>query len=155
MTDLFQKHKSLVTVVGGLFILVGIIAVSTSSQNDMRKKLTTPQLIEIAYARGEITDDYRLLYLTYAFFEPKSLPTRFRSNVGWRGTFILQEVYEAASSPEVFCSMSLHARREFQRLLKIKTTCEKETWTSILVGIFVITIIAFVVNIQNRKSQKL
>ena len=90
----------------------------------MREANSTPQLIERAYESREITNEYRLLYLAYAMFEYESLPDRFRSNVGWRGTATIVELNEAASSPEVFCSMSQFVRTEFQRLLEPHTLCE-------------------------------
>ncbi|MCE7986163.1 MAG: hypothetical protein DYG89_33725 [Caldilinea sp. CFX5] len=50
------------------------------------RQLATPQLIEQAFAQGEITASEQALYLAYALYEPQSLPARFHSNVGWYGT---------------------------------------------------------------------
>jgi len=157
MTNLLQKHKLLYAIAGGFFVLVAIIAITSYFQSRTeasKQDLSTPELIGQAFDRMEITNEQRLLYLTYALYEYESLPSRFLSNVGWFGEMAQYEL-EVLYDPSVFCSMSPHARSEFQRLLKLDTTCEKETWTSILVGFLVIAIIAFVVNIQNRKSQKL
>ena len=97
---------------------------STTPTEVSDQELSTPALIDQASARGEITDEQRLLYLAYAVFEHESLPIRFRSNVGWRGTSILEELEEAANSQSVLCSMSPDVRSEFQRLLKPDTICE-------------------------------
>lgn len=85
---------------------------------------STPQLIDQAFFKGEITSEERLLYLAYAIFEPNSLPSQFRSNVGWRGTSVLMELNSATNDPVVFCSMRSDIRAELQRLLMLNTTCE-------------------------------
>lgn len=102
------------------------VAIPSGTQNPtptLVQELSTPELIGQAYIKGEITSEERLLYLAYAIFEYESLPSRFRSNVGWHGTFILAELQEAANSPSVFCNMSPYIRSEFQRLLKPDTIC--------------------------------
>jgi hypothetical protein len=88
------------------------------------QQLSTPELIDQALARGEITEEERLLYLAYAVYEYESLPARFRGNVGWRATSVVAEIYEVVGSPSMLCSMSPHVRREFQRLFNQETTCE-------------------------------
>ena len=158
MTGLFQKPKLLSTIVSGFFILVTIIALANYFQYRIEasnQDLDTPSLIQLAYDRGQITEEQRLLYLAYALYEHESLPTRFLSNVGWFGEGAVEELQEALTPPEVICSMSPHVRSEFQRLFTLDTTCEEETWTSILVGILFIAIITLVVKIQNKKSQEL
>ena len=154
MNNFIPRRKLFITAASGFFVLVVIIVISKTNQNEMKKKFSTPELIGKAYARGEITDDQRLLYLAYALYEHESLPLRFRSNVGWFGEMAQYEL-EVLNDPSVFCSMSPHVRSEFQRLLKSDTTCEREIWFSVLVGILVIAIITLVANIQNKKSQKL
>jgi len=153
MADLFQKRKLLYAVLAGVFVLV-IIILAINIQNRKSQKFSTPDLIQLSFARGEITEEQRLLYLAYALYEYESLPTRFLSNVGWFGEMAQYEL-EVLHDPSVFCSMSPHVRSEFQRLLKSDTTCEREIWFSVLAGILVIAIITLVVNIQNKKSQKL
>ncbi len=54
--------------------------------------LSTPELIEAAVARGEISRDLGDLYLAYALFAPERLPARFRSDVPWDGTLPLWEL---------------------------------------------------------------
>jgi len=127
MSHLFQKHKLLFTIIGGFFILAVIIALASYSQSRAEvsdQDLSTPELIGKAHARGEITEEERLLYLAYAIYEYESLPSRFRGNAGWRGTSTVMELHKAANSPSGLCSMSPHIRSELQRLLKSDTTCD-------------------------------
>ncbi len=59
-----------------------------------RVALSTPQLIELAVARGEIDREVADLYLTYALFVPEMLPARFRSDVPWDGTLPLWQLQQ-------------------------------------------------------------
>ena len=65
---------------------------STLSDPASSSAKSTPALIQQAFDRGEITAAQRLLYLAYALYEPRSLPARFQSNVGWFGTPYVIEV---------------------------------------------------------------
>jgi hypothetical protein len=121
MNKLNLQNRLMIAFIGGLIILAAISAVVG---NQVSQKLSTPQLIERAYDKGRISEEERLLYLAYAIFEYESLPKRFRSNVGWRGTATVAELYQAANSPAVLCSMSPRVRSEFQRILKPKITCD-------------------------------
>ena len=56
--------------------------------------LSTPALIERAFAAGEITADERLLYFAYAVYEYESLPARFRGTVPYYATDIVAELVE-------------------------------------------------------------
>jgi len=114
----------------------------------------TPVLIGQAYDRGEITNEERLLYLAYALMEPESLPSPYQSRVGWFGEMAQYEL-EVLYDPSVFCSMSPYARSEFQRLLRINTTCERETRLSVLAAILILAIIPLVFYIRKQKSQEL
>ena len=82
--------------------------------------LSTPELIDQALARGEITEEERLLYLAYALFEHESLPIRFRSKYGWFGEEAAEELIEVVSSPAKLCSMSPFVRSELLRLIRKK-----------------------------------
>jgi hypothetical protein len=121
----------------------------------LKPALDTPSLIQLAYDRGEITDEVRLLYLAYAIYDYESLPAQFRGNVGWRGTFVVPEVHEAANSQEVVCSMSPRVRSEFIRLFELDISCERSIWFPVLAGILVIGIMTFVLNMLQQQSQNL
>lgn len=66
-----------------------------STEND-EETLTTPELIEQAYQRGEISKEERLLNLAYAVYDYNSLPLRFHSNTPWSGTQVVVELNQAA-----------------------------------------------------------
>lgn len=95
-----------------------------SSPTARSQELSTPELIEQALARREITAEQRLLYLAYAVYEHESLPVQFRSNAGWRGTSIVKEIKEAADSPSVMCTLSPHVQSELRRLLDGGVMCD-------------------------------
>jgi hypothetical protein len=80
--------------------------------------LSTPELIDQAFASGEITEEERLLYLAYALYEPQSLPARFRSNYGWFGEVAAEELDKVVGAPATLCSISHHVRSELLRLVK-------------------------------------
>jgi hypothetical protein len=86
--------------------------------------ISTPELIEEAFDRGEITNEERLLYLAYAVYDPYSLPAKYFGNRAWDATFVVHELHVAAIDPSILCSMSLDAQREIQRLLNPHTTCD-------------------------------
>lgn len=77
--------------------------------------LSTPQLIEQAFVRGEISAEQRLLYLAYAVFEHESLPPQFHSSTPWYGTAVVLELQQAAASPSAAASSYVYS--ELERLL--------------------------------------
>lgn len=85
--------------------------------------LSTPQLIDSALARGEISSDQRLLYLAYAIYEYDALPAEYHSQKRWDATLILRDLNRFASSPDVVCNMPTDIRVEFQRLMKVEVSC--------------------------------
>ena len=90
--------------------------------------LLTPELIDQAFANGEITADQRLLYLAYAVYEYESLPVQFRSNVGWSGTATVVELRETsqnASQQRRLLSRSTY--NELDRVLTVPaaTICDQ------------------------------
>jgi hypothetical protein len=116
------RYKPIILIIPAAFLVLAlIIFLAISTQN---RKISTPDLIQLAFERGEITAEYRLLYLAYALYEQQSLPARFHSNVGWRGTSTDLEIYKAISSSSVLCSMSPYVRSEFQRLFNPGTNCD-------------------------------
>ncbi len=66
-----------VMAVGVLAVRVTPGATAVADVADV-EPLSTPALIEQAFAAGEITADERLLYFAYAVYEYESLPVRFR-----------------------------------------------------------------------------
>ncbi len=124
MANLFRKHRLLFAIVGGFFILALVIFLAISAQNRKAQKLSTPQLIGHAYVKGEITEEYQLLYLAYAVYEAESLPSRFHGNVPWEGTSILRELKEAAASSSIMCTLSPYVQSELRRLLHGGATCD-------------------------------
>ncbi len=89
---------------------------------------STPQLIEAAYQRGEISAEQRLLYLAYAVYEYASLPEQFHSNAPWWGTQVVAEIKVAATemNSDPGLSVSQPARAEIERLLspQAATVCD-------------------------------
>ncbi|MDQ7028482.1 MAG: hypothetical protein Q9O62_01230 [Ardenticatenia bacterium] len=68
--------------------------VSSLSAKALQRGLSTPELIEQAVLRGEISRDTADLYLAYALFSPEMLPARFRSDVPWEGTLPLWQLQQ-------------------------------------------------------------
>jgi hypothetical protein len=71
--------------------------------------LSTPELIDAALDRGEISRYQRLLYLDYAVYDYDLLPEAYRSQKRWDGTMVVS--LRAAVSPEVICNMLRDAHR--------------------------------------------
>ena len=85
--------------------------------------LSTPQLIQQAFERGEITAAEQALYLAYALYEPESLPQQFHSNVGWYGT---EYVVQVEAFMQSVSASSLDAvQQELGRLSTLaETVCD-------------------------------
>ena len=58
-------------------------------------KPSTPQLIEAAFERGDISRDTANLYLAYALFDYASLPAEFHSDTPWHATTVLLQLYDS------------------------------------------------------------
>lgn len=91
------------------------------------ENLSTPQLINRAFANGEISADERLLMLAYAIYEFESLPERYHSPVGWYGTQYVRELKESVNQVQ---SASVSAvQREIGRVIGggvvTQTNCDK------------------------------
>jgi hypothetical protein len=82
MADLWHRHKILITALVGIFILIIISIYNNIQDQTSKQELDTPGLIQLAFDRGEITEEERLLYLAYARYEQESLPPRFVSYEG-------------------------------------------------------------------------
>jgi hypothetical protein len=116
------RYKPIILIILAVFLVLAVISFLVITNPN--RTLATPGLIQRAFDRGEITAEQRLLYLTYAIYEYKSLPTRFRGKVPWDGTLIFADIGEAFNSPTPFCSMSPYVQSEIRRLLKPDTVCD-------------------------------
>lgn len=89
------------------------------------QEFSTPELIDQALARGEITKEERLLLLAYAIYEPAQLPERYQSTVGWYGTQYVRELYELRPSLETQQSV---AAQEVVEILAgaVSTYCDSD-----------------------------
>jgi len=85
--------------------------------------LTTPELIDAALARGEITEGERWLFLTYAVYEPGSLPEAYQSRLPWRGTLIVRDIKQFATTENSFCTLTPEIQHEIQRLIPESVSC--------------------------------
>lgn len=92
------------TLLASLLFLSSIVggqaafAQSASPTTLANHVLATPDLINQAHERGEISEEERLRFLSYALYSPDQLPDRFRSPVPWSGT---QYALEIARAPQV------------------------------------------------------
>ncbi len=122
-----------------LSLLIGPSGLVVSAQDapvgqasaDAWAKMSTPQRINSAFARRQIDASTRLLYLTYAVYDNKSLPAAYQGAVGWYGTETVREVQEAYSNSSKLRSFPSAMRREMDRLLgptatAVATVCGKE-----------------------------
>ncbi len=82
-------------------------------------QMSTPQRIDSAFWRNIIDDETRILYLTYALYEPKSLPAAYLSKVGWFGTKYVVEVKDAYFNQHL--SPQSPIKDELARLLQSPT----------------------------------
>ncbi len=77
---------------------------------------STPELIDAAYASGEIDAGERILYLAYAVYDYEALPAAFQSSTPWRGSMTVAEIKESVASPD-FCTFDPEVQEELQQLL--------------------------------------
>ena len=125
MADLFQKRKLLYAVLAGIFVLI-IIILAVNIQDRKSQKFSTPDLIQLSFAKGEITEEERLLYLAYALSDSEKLPTRYHGKAPWSGTMIGLELYETVKSKEGMCKLSPFAQSELRRVMRVEgATCDK------------------------------
>lgn len=100
-------------------------------------QLSTPELIEQAFVKGEVTKEQRLLYLAYALYEYQSLPERFRSTEGWFGTAYIEEV-QAATNLVTAAAFSATTQAELTRVttaVAATTVCDRPDGTNNLQSI--------------------
>jgi hypothetical protein len=111
MGDKFMRMKIRLLVIGLMVVLFGG-GLSLAAQagppaqgplpadnaGAVGQDLSTPALIKLALARGEIDEETALLYLAYALGDYEKLPAQFHSNVPWDGTLPLHDLQEAVST---------------------------------------------------------
>ncbi len=85
--------------------------------------LSTPELIDAARQRGEITPGQRWLYLAYAIYDYEALPAAYRSKVRWDGTLYLRDLKQVVASPESMCALEPEVQAELRRLLPGAAAC--------------------------------
>lgn len=123
-------------------LLIGVVSISPAWGNTSQiieaesnftaqsQELSTPELIEQAFAQAKITAEQRLLYLAYAIYDHSALPTRFHSNVGWFGTAYVKEIYTAldAAASGRAPAFSPAVQAELDRLLfpQAATVCDRQ-----------------------------
>lgn len=122
-------YKPIILITLAVLLVLALISctqngVPITPTENSNQGLSTLALIDQALDNGEITAEYRLLYLAYAVYEPESLPANFIGSVGWRPTMVVAELYESMNTPSILCSMSPYVQSEFQRLFNPETTCE-------------------------------
>jgi hypothetical protein len=86
------KPRTLMIAV--LLVLITILP-SQAQTPPPPSRMTTPQLIDAALARGEIDQTTANLYLVYALTDHERLPARFHSTAPWHGTLPLLRLREA------------------------------------------------------------
>jgi hypothetical protein len=118
------RYKPIILIILAAFLVLTLISFLVITSPN--RTLTTPGLIERAFNRGEINAEQRVLYLTYAIYEYKSLPKKYWGKVPWRGTSTVMDISEAIHPSSKFCSMSPYTQSELRRLLRslTDTICE-------------------------------
>jgi hypothetical protein len=120
-----------------LLLLLGVaVALSSASvggdglePKPARSGYTTPDLIQLAYNEGEISEGQRVLFLAYALYEHGSLPPHYQGDKGWHGTIYVKELdstfelIAAGDGPQ----MAIEVSRELARMEQIAATiCDTE-----------------------------
>lgn len=122
MANLLHNRGKLYYVLAGI-IALGLITFVIYIQNRPSQKYSSPDLIQLAFAKDEITEEERLLYLAYAIGDYEKLPTRFHSNYPWSGTMIILELDETVNSKEEMCNFSPFIQSELRRILREGVIC--------------------------------
>jgi hypothetical protein len=94
-----QRLRILVWLILISLIIVGMPAIAKESQPAPGANLpTTPQLIEIAYEAGEISQETANLYTAYALSNDPRLPVEYQSDTPWDGTLPLLHLQESVNA---------------------------------------------------------
>ncbi|MFN8473130.1 MAG: hypothetical protein U0822_13155 [Anaerolineae bacterium] len=122
-----------------LFALLAVLAVlpvlaqstgaaSAAASSASSKPLSTEQLINQAYSRGEITAEQRILYLAYAVYDISKLPAQYHGTAGWEGTAAVAEINKTLQNQGTgkVTPLSAAAVAELTRLTRPQgTLCNK------------------------------
>lgn len=99
-----QKHNRTKTFPKPLIAFLGIAVLFISTVHFVptnraaavdAKKLTTPELINLAVENGEIDKNTSYLYLSYAISDYNKLPDQYKSDIPWEGTPVILQLQEA------------------------------------------------------------
>ncbi len=106
------------TTIGFLIACAALSALLLRRAVAAEAGLSTWQKIEGDYRQGLITAADRSLYLLYAVFEYRSLPTAYRSAVPWSGTQVVRELEQSYSRMRTGRQrVTAAVRADFDRLL--------------------------------------
>ncbi|MFQ5435524.1 MAG: hypothetical protein ACE5FD_11665, partial [Anaerolineae bacterium] len=107
-----------------ILLLMGLTGKSTKPAQAERtpRRLTTPQLIEAAQVRGDLSLADANLMLAYALFAPDKLPANLRGSLPWDGTLPLLELRTAVTKLPPSA-----ARSEIETL--VNATCSSSSGT--------------------------
>jgi hypothetical protein len=83
---------ALALTLAGSLLPLGTSAAAAASAPARRMRPPTPELIERAVRRGEITEARGALYLAWAFSAPERVPEAYVSDAPWSGTLPLLEL---------------------------------------------------------------
>jgi hypothetical protein len=97
---------------------IGAVPVAAAPPEAPPAGLSTPQLIERAVQRGEVSRARGDLYLAFALADHRRLPERFQSDVPWRGTLPLLHLRERLTKAPPSTE-----RDQAREVLAAPTTC--------------------------------
>jgi len=83
---------ALALILAASLLPLATVAASARPAPARRMRPATPELIERAVRRGEITEARGALYLTWAFSAPQRVPEEYSSATPWSGTLPLLEL---------------------------------------------------------------
>ena len=124
---MFRKSTLLTILTVALMLMVAVLMrdpISVLAAEDVN--LSTPERIEAAFQRGDITSAERILYLTYAIYEHESLPAVFDGTKGWHGTMTVREIHKTLA--ESRSSFPADVLMEIDRVMNSRaaTICDRE-----------------------------
>lgn len=103
--------------------LVPPTARPTPERQQSQPKFSTPELLDLARSRNQISESQRILYLAYAVYEYDSLPVQFQSDIPWQGSRIVAEIKGVIASTEKMCVLEVEVQEELRRVIPSGVTC--------------------------------